>query len=126
MANASQSLLSPCDAAATDGIAPATRGNPVVLFTGNKIENEIDFVSSGEMGLYLSRTYNHHWVGRGLFGQHWLSNFDYSLAIQKNATETVLWVQYPDGRRLRFIPNGASRWIEDKTAPIATVRLTGG
>ena len=45
-------------------------GNPVVLYTGNKVENELDFSSEGEMGLYLQRTYNPHWAPAGLFGHH--------------------------------------------------------
>lgn len=36
------------------------KGNPVVLYTGNKVEIERDFTVNGEMGLYLERTYNHH------------------------------------------------------------------
>jgi len=64
------------NAAPTDG---GTAGNPVVLYTGNKVEPELDFASNGEMGLYLQRTYNHHWSATGLFGRHWLSNLDYSL-----------------------------------------------
>jgi len=56
---------------------PEVSGNPVVLYTGNKVEPELDFASQGEMGLYLQRTYNHHWSAVGIFGQHWLSNFDY-------------------------------------------------
>lgn len=35
-------------------------GNPIIPSTGNKVEPEIDFTSSGEMPLGLSRTYNHH------------------------------------------------------------------
>lgn len=35
-------------------------GNPIALATGNKIERELDFASTGEMGLYLERTYNHY------------------------------------------------------------------
>lgn len=57
------------------------KGNPVVLYSGNKVEPELDFASKGEMGLFLQRNYNHYWSATGLFGNHWLSNFDYSLAF---------------------------------------------
>ena len=59
----------------------AVAGNPVVLLNGNKIEREVDFVSSGEAGLHLQRVYNHYWSGIGIFGKHWISNFDFKLSF---------------------------------------------
>jgi hypothetical protein len=56
-------------------------GNPIIPSTGNKIEEETDFVSSGEMPLGLTRRYNRYWQGAGLFGQYWVSNFDYKLSF---------------------------------------------
>lgn len=95
-----------------------TAGNPVVLYTGNKIETELDFGSHGEMGLFLQRTYNHHWSAIGLFGGHWISNFDYSLAFSGGGS--IAWVQYPDGRRIKFLRSSNSdRWDEDKPGPVA-------
>ncbi len=95
-----------------------TAGNPVVLYTGNKIETELDFGSHGEMGLFLQRTYNHHWSATGLFGGHWISNFDYSLAFSGGGS--IAWVQYPDGRRIKFLRSSNSdRWNEDKPGPVA-------
>lgn len=89
-----------------------TSGNPVVLYTGNKVEPELDFAASGEMPLYLQRTYNHHWSAVGLFGQHWISNFDYSLAFSGGTA--IAWVQRPDGRRLKFNWNSSfGLWEED-------------
>ncbi|WP_216362399.1 DUF6531 domain-containing protein [Stenotrophomonas sp. VV52] len=93
-------------------------GNPVVLYTGNKTESELDFASHGEMGLFLQRTYNHHWSATGIFGGHWISNFDYSLAF--SAAGAIAWVQYPDGRRIKFLRvGGTDRWNEDKPGPVA-------
>jgi YD repeat-containing protein len=66
----------PCDKK-----GPATAGNPVVLVNGNKIEREMDFVSQGEAPLHLQRAYSHYWVGVGIFGKHWLSNFDFKLTF---------------------------------------------
>lgn len=100
--------LKPCDG----------EGNPVVRLTGNKIEPELDFASLGELPLYLQRTYNHYWSGIGIFGKHWLSNFDYSLSASSDAQ--TLWIQYPDGRRIKFIYNAtAARYNEDKPQAIA-------
>lgn len=93
-------------------------GNPVVLSTGNKVEPELDFSSAGEMGLSLQRNYNAYWGARGLFGNHWLSNFDYTLV----ASGTTLWAQRPDGRRLKFELDGASgHYLEAKPGPVAYV-----
>lgn len=60
---------------------PCGKGNPILPATGNKIERETDFTSTGEMPLQLTRTYNHHWRGAGLFGGNWHSNFDYRLSF---------------------------------------------
>lgn len=101
-------------------------GNPIVFSTGNKVEFETDFTSAGEMGLFLSRTYNHYWSGIGLFGQHWLSNFDYSLTSSGvGGGATNLWLQRPDGRRIKFNRTAAGRWEEDKAQAIAYVTLLG-
>ncbi|MCC7634428.1 DUF6531 domain-containing protein [Stenotrophomonas rhizophila] len=95
---------------------PQIAGNPVVLYTGNKVEAELDFTSGGEMGLYLQRRYNHHWSATGLFGSHWLSNLDYSLAFTR--AKDMAWVQWPDGRRIKFLRDSSNaRWNEDKPQP---------
>ncbi|MEN5062294.1 RHS repeat-associated core domain-containing protein [Luteimonas sp. TWI1416] len=103
-----------------------TAGNPVVFSTGNKVEFESDFQAEGEMGLFLTRTYNHYWTGVGLFGQHWLSNFDYSLTASQTGADAVnLWLQRPDGRRIKFNRTASGRWEEDKPQAIAYVTLSG-
>lgn len=95
-----------------------TAGNPVVLATGNKVEPEVDFTVYGEFGLYLARTYNSQWSATGLFGNNWLSNFDYSLAFSTD--RSIAWLQRPDGRRLKLLFNAtSSRWNEDKAQPVA-------
>lgn len=101
------------------GAPSETVGNPVVLATGNKVEHELDFASGGEMGLYLARTYNHHWSATGLFGRHWISNLDYSLVPSGDGK--ILWVQRPDGRRIKFIQKARRRWDEDKAQAVAYV-----
>ncbi len=101
-----------------------TRGNPVVLSTGNKVEPELDFASGGEMGLYLQRTYNSFWSARGLFGSYWLSNFDYTLVPSSDGK--TLWAQRPDGRRIKFLLDATSgHYLEEKAGPIAYVVKEG-
>lgn len=87
------------DCPGTDGDNPGS-GNPVVLATGNKIETERDFTGTGPYGLFLERTYNFLWKHYGLFGKHWLTNFDYSLSLDLD--DGWIWAQRPDGRRILF------------------------
>ena len=106
-----------------DACAGERSGNPVVLSTGNKVEQEMDFSTPGAMGLFLERTFNAFWNAHGLFGQHWLSNFDYSLIYSNENSKHIAWLQYPDGRRVKFIQsdsNGQIYW-EDKSQPVAYI-----
>jgi len=126
-----------------DQAAETTAGNPIVFATGNKIEPETDFVTGGdEMPLYLQRTYNHHWSGIGLFGKHWVSNFDYKLSFSTSSSTaacypdpnnypactsvpdhpSVLWVHRPDGGRIKFNWNAtANAWLEEKPDAVARI-----
>ena len=124
-----------CDTAEGSDKPPETAGNPVVLINGNKIENEFDFRSGGEAGLFLQRTYNHYWKGVGLFGKHWISNFDYKLTFGTaayttchprpggstctigTATYVVSW--RPDGRLVRHSKQSDGTF----TGPQATSRI---
>ncbi|MBB3344728.1 RHS repeat-associated core domain-containing protein [Luteimonas sp. RC10] len=113
----------PCDQ--TTGAA-MTAGNPVVFSTGNKVEFETDFAADVEMGLSLTRTYNHYWTGTGIFGRHWLSNFDYSLASAEPGPNAAnIWLQRPDGRSIKFQRTALGRWEEAKAQAIAYVTLSG-
>ncbi|UTY59405.1 RHS repeat-associated core domain-containing protein [Massilia sp. erpn] len=50
--------------------------NPVIIATGEKYKDELDFFARGEYGLSMERTYrSKHAVGR-FFGPNWLSNLD--------------------------------------------------
>lgn len=104
------------------GDCGGTSSNPIVLFSGNKVEPELDFAGSGEMALFLQRTYNNYWSATGLFGDRWLSNFDYTLAPSTAGGQNLLWAQRPDGRRIKFVYNATTaRWNEDKPSPIAYI-----
>ncbi|RMH87544.1 RHS repeat protein, partial [Lysobacter pythonis] len=113
------------------------KGNPIIMSTGNKIEPEFDFISSGEMPLSLSRTYNHYWDGIGLFGKHWLSNHDYRLTFGTDkvgacyprpgggsctlGSNSVIYAWRPDGRKIKFVKAADGVFYEDKAAPIARI-----
>lgn len=113
-------------------------GNPILPATGNKIESERDFRSAGEFGLHLSRTYNHFWAGSGLFGKHWLSNFDYKITFGNVIPEsscyprpgggfctigyrTVIHAWRPDGRTIKFTKAADGIFYEAKPDPIAKI-----
>lgn len=118
----------------------APKGNPINIATGNKIESELDFVSSGEMPLTLARTYNHHWYGIGLFGYNWLSSFDFRLSFGKGhieegvcyaspsvpectdtSTASEVWIHRPDGGKVRFVKAADGVFYETKASPIAKI-----
>jgi RHS repeat-associated protein len=121
-------------------------GNPIIYSTGNKIEPETDFVSQGDMGLALDRTYNNYWDGIGIFGKNWLSDFDYKLAFNTDATTgtcypkpgatctspptniTTFWAMRPDGLQIEYDYNATQGvWWEKKASPISRiVRNTDG
>jgi RHS repeat-associated protein len=108
-----------------------------VISTGNKIEPELDFSTSGDMSLSLARTYNHYWTGVGLFGKHWISNFDYKLTFGTIAldschprpgggacgigAETTIYAWRPDGRTLKFDRDANGIFYEDRPGPIARI-----
>jgi hypothetical protein len=50
--------------------------NPVVIATGEKYKEEMDFLARGEYGLSLQRTYRSKQAAGKMFGPHWLSNLD--------------------------------------------------
>lgn len=130
-------LVSDVDA----GMGDCKIANPILPSTGNKVQLELDFASSGEMALYLKRAYNHYWKGAGLFGKHWLSNFDYKLSFGSTALDacyprpgggtcgiganTVIYAWRPDGRTIKFIKAPDGVFYEDKPGAIARIVNSG-
>jgi YD repeat-containing protein len=124
--------------AAVAGAKETSCGNPVIASTGNKIETETDFTGGGEAALFLQREYNKYWNGVGLFGEHWISSFDYRLTFgtaDPNAcyprpgggacgigTNTVVYAHRPDARTIRFVKNATDGiFYEDKANPVARI-----
>lgn len=123
---------------------PTTAGNPIVISTGNKVEYETDFTTSGEAPLTLQRTYNHYWNGVGLFGKHWVSSFDYKLSFGTMAVDgchprpgggvcgigssSQIFAWRPDGRTIRYVRNAHDGvFYEDKPGAVSRiVRLADG
>jgi RHS repeat-associated protein len=120
------------------GKKEAPCGNPVIASTGNKIETEIDFQGRGEAALLLRREYNRYWGGVGLFGKHWISNFDYRLSFgtaEINAcyprpgggtcgigANTIIYAHRPDARTIKFVRDATDGiFYEDKAHPVAQI-----
>ena len=115
-------------------------GNPILPATGNKIEPEEDFVSAGEFGLGLTRTYNHFWTGVGVFGKHWVSNVDYKLSFGSTdvdacyprpgggtcgiGAKTEIHAWRPDGGVVKYTKNTSDGiFYEDKASAVSTITV---
>jgi RHS repeat-associated protein len=109
----------------------------VILSTGENTENEVDFTSRGEAGLWLERDYHSLWTGVGLFGKYWVSNFDYKLTFDTAAvnscyprpgggactigTKTVIYAHRPDARAIKFLKQADGSFLEEKPGPVAKI-----
>lgn len=119
------------------GSSPSV-GNPIILATGAKVEQETDFESLGDMALSLRRTYISNTNYVGIFGLKWLGNFDQRLTFlyqeggwycatypgsrpcDAPATPTIVMAVRPDGRSIKFSTNSMrGPFPEDKPGPVA-------
>ncbi|MEX0141164.1 RHS repeat protein [Massilia sp. LMS1-1-1.1] len=66
----------PTDCSDTNNTNPMT-GNPVIISTGEKYKNEVDFSAGNSYGLSLQRTYRSFNSSATMFGPKWLSEYDY-------------------------------------------------
>ena len=89
------------------------KSNPIDYSTGNKIETDVDFRSSGyEMPLTLTRTYNHHSdYGYGLFGEGWTSNVDDRRILDR---ADYAYLVRPGGGAKLFLSDGGSIFYDSE------------
>lgn len=82
-----------------------TTSNPIVIANGKKIQQEMDFTSSGEMPLTFVRYYDSFANGSANFSVNgkWRHSFDYRLAVD------------PLGKRVRQLPNGENYYLNELT-----------
>lgn len=101
-------------------------GNPIIPSTGNKIEAETDFVTQGEVPLYLQRTYNHYRSEPGIFGKYWISNFDLSLMISADGQRITALRN--DGSKIEYVyrTTPSAAWWEDQPTPMSRIQSDGG
>lgn len=121
------------------GLIEPTCGNPTVLATGNKVEEENDFLGVGEMPLELKRSYNHRWTGVGVFGRLWTSSLDYKLTFGGTTINSCyprpgggscgmadgvmsIFAWRPDGRTIRYDKNVTDGiFYETKPNPVSRI-----
>lgn len=119
----------------------ANKSNPIVPSTGNKVEPELDFVTTGEAPLTLYREYNHLWKGIGLFGPNWVSSLDYKLVNGNNVfinkctgtsadctigSNKTIQAWRPDGRTVLYkgtLVSGNVVFYEDKPEAVSKIVL---
>lgn len=91
-------------------------GLPVIIYDGNKVLEEQDFVGRQVSPISLRRTYNRYNKTRGIFGSNWRSNFDPSLSFTLN-----------NGTYCTVVPGQASACVGDGSAvkTVDIVRVDG-
>ncbi len=101
------------------------KGNPIIVATGNKIEPETDFVTSGEIPLFLKRSYNRYWGFKGLFGYNWISNFDAKLV--KTPDGQLIAAYRNDGRTVNYLyrTTPSAGWYESKAESVSRIVSDG-
>lgn len=108
------------------GHPPCAAGNPIDAASGNKYQEEIDYVSSGPAPLRLIRYYNSGRAGPNpatMAGYNWRTNF--SAAIQVSPSGSTAHAFRPDGRAIAFTLQGGVFTPEANVAD-RLVRLTSG
>lgn len=84
-------------------------GNPINIFTGNKIQRESDFSTNTETPLYLERIYNSYSSDRGIFGYGWIGNFDQKLKYNAATRQAAVIDETGAAQRFDLINN---QWID--------------
>jgi len=97
-------------------------GNPIYPGTGNKREDEIDYVGAGAFPLQLKLTYN----SAVAFGNNWLDNWEGPHAVYSHPytsfPETATFYR-EDGSAFTFTRTGNGPWVSDSDVNYS---LTGG
>jgi RHS repeat-associated protein len=113
---------------------PTVAGNPINIATGNKFENEVDYLSGGPSPLLLRRSYNSLDSNTSSFGVGWRGA--YSRAVSppyygwfiRNGYYNYGYavdVTRDDGKVLTFYLNG-SQWQSDSDVNSRLVKLANG
>ena len=104
------------------GVCPV--GNPCDPSTGNKLQEETDYVASGPFPLRFVRTYN--WLSQAVtanLGGGWRHNYDARLVA--NAAGDAVGAFRTDGRVVKYERVGAN-WVSDADVTDRLQSVTGG
>jgi RHS repeat-associated protein len=80
-------------------------GDPINSVTGNLVDRTKLVLIPGVPTLDLHLTYNSQGAGLGVFGENWTHSYNYHLLEMDNVDFKGAFVQYPDGRAVRFSGN---------------------
>lgn len=130
-------------------------GNPIMVESGNKMQFETDYIGKGGFPLTISRTYNKAWVGEGLFGEKWITNYGHQLSFTLSSDDPnynpgcdvsggglpdpecdvseIVYHQYseisavrPDGKKVLFKQQGDDNsWVDYKTDSVQELNEVG-
>lgn len=101
---------------------PTCTGDPINVATGNKFENDLDYLSSDSSSLILKRFYNSSDNNVSSFGAGWHGAYSQSITSTSNNSVDVM---RDDGKVLTFIYNG-SIWKADSDVNSKLVKLPTG
>ena len=91
-------------------------GNPINAATGNKFQQETDFVGAASTGLELKRFYNSYnsqdSTTTAFVGAKWHGTWQRSVSLATNGP-TAAYVTRADGRVDTFTQNTAGAWVSD-------------
>ena len=144
------SLAAPMSFAAIDQLKSAGSssgyvGNPINPGTGNKFQQETDYVGGGHFPLVLTRSYNSNWGGYvtssgynlpHTFGYQWISNYDTKVIFNSvgvagpntppGSSGANAVVHRPDGQVLTFkqASAGSNTFTPDQDIADKLQRLT--
>ncbi|CAD6878134.1 hypothetical protein [Methylomonas albis] len=106
-----------CDTSCT----PKLTAEPINVATGNKYEDEVDYLSGGPSPLALRRSYNSFDNAVTSFGIGWRGDYNRSIS----GTSFTVDVTRNDGKVLTFILAG-SAWVSDSDVNAKLVKLATG
>lgn len=94
----------------SNGQPKTCSGNPINTGSGNKYQDEVDYVGSGPFPLELRRTYNSQVVTVSSIGTGWSNTYEARQLITVDGTH--IDVSRPDQKRYAFAFDGTS-WTTD-------------
>ena len=99
-----------------NGKTCCTVGNPINPATGNKYQEEFDYIGAGPFPLTLQRSYNSRTAGYldvG-FGAGWTSNLHARLTLSDAGTVSTVSAMRADGKVVVFVRNGTT-WVPNSS-----------